>query len=219
MPNSGSRESENLWLARTLWDMGAVRFGDFTIGRSTVHSPVYVNPRLLISKPTALRRSARVLVMETTFEMARRRQGVSPFDLVAGVPFGGLHLATAFSLITRVPMIYVYPSTDNDVRGTRYIEGRHSEGQSVLVVDDLVTTGGSIIETLERLRGEGLLVRDAVVLIDRGQGARERLRQHGCNLHTILSLEVMLNYYLSTGKITEALHRKCIEYLKANKEG
>lgn len=216
--SSRSRESENLWLARELWDMGAVRFGDFTLGRSTVHSPVYVNPRLLISKPTALRRAARVIVMETNYELARRKQGVSPFELVAGVPFGGLHLATAFSMITRVPMIYAYPSMDDDVRGNRYIEGKHSDGQSVLVIDDLVTTGGSIIETLDRLREEGLVVKDAVVLIDRGQGARERLHQHGCNLYTILSLEVMLNYYLSTGKITEALHRKCLDYLRDNKE-
>ena len=51
----------NLWLAKALWDLGAVKFGDFTIGRTTQHSPVYVNLRLLISNPRALARAARVM--------------------------------------------------------------------------------------------------------------------------------------------------------------
>ena len=49
-------EAGNLWLARALWEVGAVRFGDFTIGRSTVHSPVYINVRRIISRPRVLKR-------------------------------------------------------------------------------------------------------------------------------------------------------------------
>jgi orotate phosphoribosyltransferase/uridine monophosphate synthetase len=46
---------DNLWLARALYDLGAVSFGDFTLGDSTTNSPVFINPKLLISNPMALR--------------------------------------------------------------------------------------------------------------------------------------------------------------------
>ena len=55
LPDKHSPEDVgNLWLAKALWDLGAVQFGDFTIGRTTQHSPIYVNLRLLISSPRAL---------------------------------------------------------------------------------------------------------------------------------------------------------------------
>ena len=54
-------QTGNLWLADTLWKLGAIQFGDFTLGRTAVHSPVHVNLRLLISKPAALQRAARVI--------------------------------------------------------------------------------------------------------------------------------------------------------------
>lgn len=211
------KELGNLWLAKALWDLGGVEFGDFTLGRTTVNSPIYLNPRLLVSKPTALRRAARVISQETFYELVRRRPRVSPFDLVAGVPYGGLHLATAFSLATRTPMIYAYTRSSRPGSGPRVLEGRYQPGQTVLIIDDLATTGGSILMTAALLREVGLIVRDAVVLIDREEGAAERLRRHGYNLLSILSLKVMLNYYLSTGRITEFWHRKCMEYLESGR--
>ena len=74
------------------------------------------------------------------------------------------------------------------------------------------------METASVLSQEGLQVRDALVLIDRGEGAAGRLRQHGYNLHSILSLEVMLNYYLSTQRIDQNLHRKCTEYIERKRK-
>lgn len=205
-------EVENLWLARALWELQAVRFGDFTLGRSTVHSPIYVNLRRIISRPRVLKRAARVMVRDVEAELGRLRPRFHPFQLIAGVPIGGLHMATAFSLTTNVPMIYPYPKSD----GTRsyVIEGHYEPDLTVLLVDDLVTTGGSILETAAILEEEGLQVKDAIVLIDRGEGATARLRTHGYNLYSILTLEVMLNYYLSTGRIDQNLHKKCCEYIQ-----
>jgi orotate phosphoribosyltransferase len=202
----------NLWLARALFDLGGVQFGSFTLGRSTVNSPVYINPRVLVSQPRYLKAVAELIRQETNFGQARRRPRIAPFDLVAGVPFGGLHLATAFSLLTDTPMIYVRPGGEKDHR----IEGRYEEGQAVLVIDDLITTGGSILETTGILQAHGLKVRDVIVLVDREQGAAERLRRHGYNLVPILRLTVMLNYYYNTGLIDEFWYRRSIEYLRAN---
>ena len=206
----------NLWLAQTLFDLGGLLFGDFTIGRTTVNSPVYVNPRLLISNPEALRRVARLIDREVQAGMSRKNHPIEPFDLVAGVPFGGLHLATAFALTTNTPMIYVRPqgggsTPTSDGHG---IEGRFTPGQRVLLIDDLITTGGSVLETSRILENAGLSVKDAVVLIDREQGAHERLRHHGYNLIPIVTLRAMLTYYMNTGRIDEDLFDRCMRYLE-----
>lgn len=200
----------NLWLARELWDLGAVDFGDFNIGR-TLHSPVYLNPRLLIGNPNAFRRSARVIKEEAETLLSMLHPAIAPFSLVAGVPFGGLHFATAFSLISKIPLIYLHPSSSTR---EEVIEGKYVPGQTVLIIDDLITHGTSIVETATRLRDAGLFVHDAIVLLDRKQGGRERLRQHGINLIAILELETLLNYLMAHRKIDEETYRRCLAYLE-----
>lgn len=201
----------NLWLAKELWDLGAVQFGDFNVGR-TQHSPLYLNPRLLIGNPTAFQRCARVIKEEAETMLSMRHSPLAPFSLVAGVPFGGLHVATAFSLSSKVPLIYLHPGRgdDGDV-----IEGKYVPGQTVLVIDDLITHGTSVIDTAAKLRDAGLMVHDAIVLLDRKQGGRERLRQHGINLVAILEIETLLNYLMAHGKIEEQWYRRCLNYLES----
>ncbi len=202
----------NLWLADTLWKLGAVQFGDFTLGRTAVHSPVYLNLRLLVSNPSALQRSARVIRDKVATSQRMLNPQIAPFELVAGVPFGGLHLATAFSLTAKVPLIYIRP---RDLDGHR-IEGLHKRGQTVLVVDDLITGGHTILETADRLRSEGLLVKDALVIVDRQQGGKQALRKAGINLTSLLTLQVILNYLMSSGRINEEWYRRSVEYLEAS---
>jgi orotate phosphoribosyltransferase len=118
----------NLWLADELWQLGAIQFGDFSLG-TAVHSPVYVNLRLLISNPAALREAAEVMLEEVRTLQNMRHPRLAYYDLVAGVPFGGLHLATAFSLLSGTPMIYLHPTKDGQ---EHVIEGTYSSGQTVL---------------------------------------------------------------------------------------
>ena len=213
MPQTTSRRS-NLWLAETLWKLKAIQFGDFTLGRTAVNSPVYVNLRLLISNPMALSRAARVILDEVAALQSMREPRVAKFELVAGVPFGGLHLATAYSLTAKVPMIYLHPPEDGEEDS---IEGLYKPNQTALIIDDLITGGGSILETAQTLQQAGIRVRDAVVLMDRQQGGRQRLRQSGINLVSILTLEVALNYLMSSGRISEEWYRRSMDYLKANR--
>ena len=204
----------NQWLAQALHEVDAVQFGDFTMGRTTINSPVYVNLRKLVSNPRALARAARVMQEKVQTLQSKLHPQVQPFQRVCGIPFGGLHLATAFSLRTTTPMIYVHPAKERN--GSRvFVEGVYEEGEHVLLIDDLVTTGGGIIETAEFLRtNAGLLVRDVLVLVDREEGARERLKGRGYNLNSILGLEAMLNYLMASEKIEEQWYRKSIDYLK-----
>jgi len=212
-------DNSNLWLAETLWRLGAVEFGDFTLGRTAVGSPVYLNVRKLIGHPPSLWRAAHVIHEEITALQSMRNPQMDRFDLVAGVPLGGLHVATAYSLTAKVPMIYLHPDrTKAEIANGEVsaIEGVFAPNQQAIIMDDLVTGGGSIAETAERLRDAGLLVKDAFVLVDRQQGARERLKKDGINLRAALTLEVILNYLMSSNLIEEKWYRRSMDYLEAS---
>ena len=206
----------NLWLADELWKLGAIQFGDFTLGDTAVNSPVYVNLRLLISNPQVLRRTAEVILDEVRTLQSMRQPRLAAYDLVAGVPFGGLHLATALSLLSNTPLIYLHPPKE----GYRtVIEGNYTGGQTVLVIDDLITGGRSIMHTAQRLDEDDLFVIDALVLLDRQQGGDERLKQRGINLVSILTLESVLHYLGSSRKISEEWYHKSLEYLGKHRAG
>lgn len=206
-------KENNLWLAEALYRLGAVQFGEFTLGRTAVRSPVYLNVRKLIGHPDALWRAAVVMHEEISTLQAMRNPQIAPFDVVAGVPLGGLHIATAYSLVAKQPMVYLHPGRDELV-----VEGVYSHGDTAIIMDDLVTGGGSIAETAARLREAGLLVRDAFVLVDRQQGARERLKAEGINLRAVLSLQVILNYLMSSGLIEEEQFRRSMAYLESGSD-
>jgi len=210
--SKSSKPAGNLWLAEELWKLDAIEFGDFTLGRTAVHSPIYINLRRLISNPKALARCARIIREELETLLSMRNPHVHPFTLVAGVPFGGLHIATAFSLNVSTPMIYIHPpATDKaDV-----IEGAYVRGQTCLVIDDLITGGGSILQTAATLSGAGLIVRDAVTLIDRQEGGKNALRAAGINLISILTLEQIANYLMAAGHIAEDSYRKAMTYIES----
>src|SRR5205085_8017395 len=130
---------DNLWLAQTLFDLGAVQFGNFTVSESAVSSPVFVNPKVLISNTTALRVASKLMQQEINLAQSLRRPRVHPFGLVAGVPVGGLLLATAYSLETNIPLIYARARPEGT--GKRGIEGRYTPSETVIVIDDMLTHG------------------------------------------------------------------------------
>jgi len=205
---------DNLWLAQMLFDLGAVQFGDFTLSEGTVSSPVFINPKMLIGNPGALRVAIKLIQQEINLAQSMRRPKVHPFELVAGVPVGGLLLGTAYSLETNIPLIY--PRQRPEGTGQRGIEGRYWPGARALIIDDLITRGGSIIDTAHFLEQYDLVVKDVIVLIDRGQGAAERLHQHGYNLMSILKLDVMLNYYMNNDLLSKDDYLRCMDYIQAN---
>ncbi len=211
MQTPSDRDAAILSLARKLFDLGAITFGDFTLGRTAVHSPVYVNPRRVLSEPVLLKQIAELLDQEIRAAQGRRRPRLSPFSLIAGVPFGGLHLALAYSLQTGVPMCYARPASTGGK--DHLVEGYYEPGQTALVIDDLMTGGGSIHQNAHILEEFGVTVRDAVVLIDREQGGTEFLRRHGYNVISILRLKTMLTYYYESDLITPTWYERSMNYL------
>jgi orotate phosphoribosyltransferase len=202
----------NLDLAQALYDLGGVEFGNFDLGPTAGESPIYFNPRVVISHPTVMRQFARLVHYEVQADQQRRRPRLAPFGAVAGVPMGGLHLATAYSLVSDTPLLYVRSDQNEPV-----IEGRAIPGQTVLIIDDLMTGGSSLLATARALENAGLDVRDAIVLIDRDQGGVERLAQHGYRVMPILRLRTMLTYYRESGLIDQVKYERVIAYLDSTK--
>jgi orotate phosphoribosyltransferase len=208
----------NLDLAQALFDLGGIEFGSFDLSGSAGVSPIYINPRVLISEPAMLRRIARMIHAQIRADRSRRRPHLGSFAAVAGVPMGGLHVATAYALESDTPLIYLRPSTGVMDDDNQHVEGRVIPGQSALIIDDLMTGGTSILTTARQLTQVEMRVRDAIVLIDREQGGIERLHSHGYHVTPILRLRTMLNFYRSRRMIDEQTFQESMGYLSAKDE-
>jgi len=189
-------------LARALYDSGCVKFGTFEL-KSGLTSPIYIDLRLLVSEPHLLRRVADAL--------AERAEELS-FDRIAGIPYAALPIGVAMALAMDRPMIY--PRREVKQHGTRRaIEGAFEAGETALLVDDLITRGGSKLEAIETLRAANLVVHDVLVLIDREQGGAADLAEHGYRLHAVLTLTDLLGELADCDRISEAQHKEVLTYL------
>ncbi len=189
-------------LARDLIDSACVRFGQFTL-KSGVVSPIYLDLRQLVSRPAILRRVARAY--------AGKLAGLT-FDRLAGIPYAALPIATAIALEMNRPLIY--PRRETKHYGTRAaIEGGFAAGETVVVIDDLATTGSTKISTIRKLESAGLIARDVMVLIDRGPGAGETLAAAGYRLHAVVTLRELLDEWRRAGAINEAQFDEVMTFL------
>jgi uridine monophosphate synthetase len=196
---------EELILA--LQDMGCVRFGDFVLV-SGQHSPIYLDFRLLVSSPQVLRKAAQAYV-----DLLRPLA----FDRLAAIPYAALPIGTAVALEMGVPL--VYPRKEVKGHGTgKGIEGHFEKGERVVVLDDLITTGGSKLEAIAPLEQAGLVVEDVVVLVDREQGGREELEEQGYRLHAFLGLEEMLQVLAQRGRISPEQRDEVLAFLAGSGE-
>jgi len=191
-----------------LYDLGVFKFGAFTL-KSGIVSPFYLDLRLTISSPKLLVKIADAIqaaihpsgtisekngAILSKFSLDAKRgepktqdiQGCS-FGLVCGVPYTGIPFATAFSIRQEIPMILKRKEKKQHGTG-KMCEGIFREGQKCLVIEDVITSGQSILETIAALESERLIVQDIVVLVDREQGGRQLLERQGYRLHSILTI-------------------------------
>ena len=177
-------------LADGLLSTGCIKFGEFTL-KSGLKSPIYIDLRRIITYPKLLEQigAAYLPILENL-----------KFERIAGLPYAAIPIATAISLQGGYPMIY--PRKEVKTYGTKAeIEGDFNAGETIAVIDDLATTGGSKFEAIEKLTTVGLKVKDIVVLVDRQSGAKESLEQAGYAMHAVLNITQLLDYYESTGKV------------------
>lgn len=179
-------------IALALSEIGAIKFGEFTL-KSGMKSPIYIDLRIIISYPKVLK-----LISDAMVEVSKNLK----FDVIAGIPYTALPIATAISLDQDWPMVYARKEV-KDYGTKKKLEGVYKEGQTALIIDDLITTGGSKFETAEPFEASGLKITDFVVLVDREQGGGRQLEEKGYKLHSIIGINELLDILKEEGKISE----------------
>jgi orotate phosphoribosyltransferase len=190
------KEEMKAELGRILNRIGALKFGTFKLTSGEV-SPYYIDLRIVPSFPDAFRR-----ICEFYLVLLESDIGANGFDRIAGIPTAGISFSSIIAHHLKKPFIYVRPTERTHGRGRR-VEGILSPGDRVLLIDDLITSGGSMLKGAEAVRAEGGVVTDAVVLLDREENGKENLATDGIKLHYLLRMSEAAHKLYDIGAITE----------------
>jgi orotate phosphoribosyltransferase len=154
-----------------------VKFGKFILS-SGKESDYYVNMKTCITDPKILKTIAKIVTSEISTDK---------IDKIAGPALGAVPIATAISLESEIPMLMIRKAKKG--YGTsKLIEGTLEKGDSVVVVEDVTTTGNSLLKAIKAIEENGGNVKRAVVVVDRDEGAIENLKKEGILLEPLLSI-------------------------------
>lgn len=168
-------------IIQQLYTIDAIKLGDFLL-KSGVRSPIYIDLRMLIAYPTLLRHVANLMWQEIKH---------LNYQLICGVAYTALPIATCVSLDNNIPML-LCRKEQKDYGTKKRIEGKYSAGQHCLVFEDVITSGGSVIETVNILRQENLMVTDVIAFIDREQGGKSEIEKNSCKLFSVFTMSELL---------------------------
>lgn len=173
-----------------LYDIGCVVFGDHVQASGAVF-PYYIDLRKIISIPQ--------IFHQIVSAYAEILKGLK-FDRIAGIPYGSLPTATGLALRMERPMIF--PRKEVKTYGAgKLIEGHFQAGETIVVVDDILISGKSVMEGAAKLKSAGLNVEDIVVLIDHEQGVKDKLQVNGYRAHSVLALSQIAQILYQANRI------------------
>ncbi|XP_049849152.1 uncharacterized protein LOC126317522 [Schistocerca gregaria] len=201
---AGKREK----LILDLHDIGGVKFGEYKL-KTGVTSPIYVDVRCIVGYPELM-----VRLIDCMWEAFQERnsEAMKRLPLIAGVPYTALPITSGMSIKYGWRMVMV--RKEKKAYGTgREVEGVYRQGEGCLIVEDVVTSGSSILETREKLERDGLRCEHALVLIDREQGGSSNLASRGIKLTSVLNMSEMLSTLKKYGRISEEVERETLDYL------
>ena len=155
-----------------------IKFGDFTLA-SGKKSSYYIDLRLVASFPHIFRK-----MIKNLQKLVSEKTGLDNFDSLVSVPTGGLVIGSALAIETVKPLIYVRDKP-KDYGTTKSIEGKIFSGMKVALIDDVITTGNSVINGIKQLKDAGLSISDVYVIINRLEGANNALELEEVNLYQL----------------------------------
>jgi orotate phosphoribosyltransferase len=204
-------ESVKTEICRILNRIGAFKFGAFRLTSGKM-SPYYIDLRIVPSFPDAFRE-----ICGFYADFIIDKVGTKSFERVAGIPVAGIPFASLIAYDLKKPFLYIRKGARRHGRERR-IEGIIAPGNRILLVDDLVTTGLSLQSAAKTIVAEGGLVTDAVVLLDRQEGGKERLAKSGINVHALVSITEIANTLHELGTIDEEQLRTIVRQIKTGQK-
>ncbi len=184
-----------LEFASFLLKTNALRFGAFTLA-SGKPSPYYIDLRMLPSFPKHFHLTINALKNKVEEKIGTK------FDAIASVPTSGLVFGSALAYEMGKPFVYVRKES-KDYGTSKLLEGHLPSGGRVVVVDDVATTGTSVSRAVEILRGNGGIVEDVVAIVNRMEGAEERLKNLNVRLSAVASVNDLASTLHNAGLIDD----------------
>ncbi|CDG65393.1 MAG: orotate phosphoribosyltransferase [Methanobacterium sp.] len=170
-------KQEKTQLIKLLKDNNVIKFGKFTLS-SGRESDYYVDMKKAITHPQILSQVSKIIS-----QLIRDDE----VDLVAGPALGAVPIATAVALHADMPMLMIRKAK-KDYGTSQLIEGDLKTGDKVIVVEDVTTTGHSLLKAVRAVQDNGGVVERTFVVVDREEGAVEELEKHGITLEPLVSI-------------------------------
>ncbi|XP_022115564.2 uridine 5'-monophosphate synthase [Pieris rapae] len=191
-------------LALSLYKIDAVKFGEF-MTKSGINTPIYFDLRVIVSYPEVME-----LITSLLYEYAIVD---SQFDHVCGVPYTALPIATLLSVKVKKSMLMRRKEAKS--YGTKkLIEGHYKVGEKCLIIEDVVTSGSSVMETVNDIRKEGLKAEEAIIILDREQGGRQNLEANDVKMKALLTMSKLIEILVENNKINKATANDVHNYLQ-----
>ncbi len=183
-------------LCQILYKIGALKFSTFKLTSGKI-SPYYIDLRIVPSFPDAFHKICNLYV-----ELIKSNIGTENFKRIAGIPTAGIPFASVIAYNLNKSFLYTRPTQRKHGR-ERKVEGVLMPSDEVLLLDDLITSGKSLLRAASAIRAEGGVIDDAVVLIDREEGGKEKLAKDNITLHYLLKASEAANTLHEMGAITD----------------
>jgi orotate phosphoribosyltransferase len=193
------------WLARELYRLGMVRLGRFKL-TSGLESPYYIDLRQMYSYPELIEKLVNELLSLINFE---------EYDVVVGIATSGMVIASFLACKLRKPLSYV--RIEKKAHGTQALVEGNVKGKKCVIIDDVATTGGSIEHAFYSIKEVGGVPLAAMVIVDREQGAKEKVERLGVKFYSYIKASDIFKYLYEEKLVSEEQYREVLSYITSFK--